>query len=92
MAANNYYLGLTMAQADTINNESVAAQASTNAGPAAGTAADIEVRIQPTPGPALTASSGARWWSLYSRSSPTSNPAGWRIAAIFFLRCKGTAP
>lgn len=50
MAANNFYLGLTMAQADNINNENVVAQASSNAGPAAGTAADIEVRIQTDPG------------------------------------------
>lgn len=46
MAANNYYLGLTMAQADTANIESIVGAASTNAGPAQGTAADIELRIQ----------------------------------------------
>lgn len=46
MAANNFYLGLTMGQAHTANIGNVAAQASTNAGPAASTAADIEVRIQ----------------------------------------------
>jgi len=46
MAANNYYLGLTMAQADTSNPELVVTSASANAGPGAGTAADIEVRIQ----------------------------------------------
>ena len=46
MAANNYYLGLTRAQADVTNSENVVGTISVNAGPAQGTAADIELRIQ----------------------------------------------
>jgi hypothetical protein len=50
MAANNYYLGLTMGQADVTNLENVVTSASSNAGPGQATAADIEVRIQTDPG------------------------------------------
>ena len=48
MAANNFYLGLTMA--NTANPEQVVYTTSTNAGPAQGTSADVEVRIQTDPG------------------------------------------
>jgi hypothetical protein len=44
MAANNYYLGLTMG-ADN-NYENVVTSASANAGPGGGTGADVELRIQ----------------------------------------------
>ena len=50
MAANNFYLGLTMAQANAVNNEAIVGTASTDAGPAQGTAADIELRIQTNSG------------------------------------------
>ena len=46
MAANNFYLGLTRATANTANVGNVTAQTSANAGPAASTAADFELRIQ----------------------------------------------
>lgn len=46
MAANNFYLALTMAQADNVNPENVVTSASSNAGPGQGTSADVEVRIQ----------------------------------------------
>jgi hypothetical protein len=48
MAANNFYLGLTMG--DTANPESVVYTTSSNAGPANGTSSDVEVRIQTDPG------------------------------------------
>ena len=48
MAANNYYLGIV--QGVTNNIDSVQATSSVNAGPGAGTAADVEVRIQTDPG------------------------------------------
>jgi len=44
MAALNYYIGLQYGK--DFNVENVVAQSSVNAGPAAGTAADVEVRIQ----------------------------------------------
>ena len=44
MAANNYYLGLK--QGDEHNIDKVQNTSSTNAGPGAGSAADVEVRIQ----------------------------------------------
>ena len=50
MAANNFYLALTMAQLDTINNENVVGTTTINAGPAQGTAAEIELRIMTDPG------------------------------------------
>ena len=46
MAANNFYLGLTIANANVTNMENVVGITSVNAGPAGGTAADIELRIQ----------------------------------------------
>jgi hypothetical protein len=44
MAANNFYLGLTMANDN--NPERVVYTTSSNAGPAQGTSADVEIRIQ----------------------------------------------
>lgn len=46
MAANNYYLSMTRANAQQANIGNVVTAASANAGPAQGTAADIELRIQ----------------------------------------------
>lgn len=50
MAANNIYLGLTIAQAGQLQIGNVVGNTSTNAGPAQGTAADVELRIQTDPG------------------------------------------
>ena len=46
MAANNFYLGMTIAQAHNVNIGNIVGTISTNAGPAQSTAADIEIRIQ----------------------------------------------
>lgn len=50
MAANNIYLGMTAQQAIVTNIGNIVGATSVNAGPAQGTAADIELRIQTDPG------------------------------------------
>lgn len=50
MAANNFYLGITMGQANQANTGNVVGTTLVSAGPAQGTAADIELRIQTDPG------------------------------------------